>query len=128
MWACSDCKKEFSSLKVAYKIDGERYCKICKENESKEENKGLIKEYKRKCQECGKIWHSNLKNEKHLNTTAGLNALAGLSNIFFGNSASTTAQYTRNVNAQSSEITNLKKCPSCGSTNYSEGIIKFKKR
>ena len=144
MAICFACKNKVSWFNEYSYNDRKSYCKKCwNKNEEKkekqrlmeeeklskrnEEERGFIEEYKRKCQECGKVWHSNIKIEKNLQASAGLNALSGISSLFFGGSAA-TSQYIRNTNAQTSEITNLKKCPNCGSTHYTEQTTKFRKK
>lgn len=82
------------------------------------------REYKRKCNRCGKVWYSSVNKEASLATGGFLNALVSTGTALTDLGASTQA--SRNADAKSSEFDSLRKCPNCGSTNYTEKIISFK--
>lgn len=79
-----------------------------------------VGEYKRTCNECGKVWHSLVDREKFLKTSLFGDAcgMCGSPN---------QAQYSRNYNANESSLAKLNSCPSCGSTNYTQEIVYYDK-
>jgi len=83
-----------------------------------------IKEYKRKCNECGKVWHSLVSDEEKLEALMKWTVRG----MFFelGNRGG-FAQDQRNVQAIKSDLDKLRKCPNCGSANYTENIITYEK-
>ena len=92
-----------------------------------------IKEYKRTCNECGKIWHSLISRESKIqgdlksNKCDSLTAACGMCG---GNWSALGAseQAKRNEHALSDEMTRLRKCPECGSSNYTEEVIIYEKK
>ncbi|MCK9568001.1 hypothetical protein M0R72_03535 [Candidatus Pacearchaeota archaeon] len=92
-----------------------------------EREKRMVEEYERECNKCGKIWHSLKKDEENLIGQQKLNGLIGFSTAFSGNLA-TSAQANRNAQASNDRLKDLKKCPKCGSQNYSEKITRFEKK
>ena len=80
------CKKCFPKRKeILNKINEKKTEQKNKEKfieqevkKEKEKKKRLVYEYERKCNKCGKIWHSLKKEEDSLKTGTKLNALAGL--------------------------------------------------
>jgi DNA-directed RNA polymerase subunit RPC12/RpoP len=83
-----------------------------------------VAEYKRVCNECGKVWHSLADREKEI--TAGLfGDFCGLCGTC---GSPNQAQYSHNFDANNSTLTQLRKCPKCGSGNYLETIIYYEKR
>jgi ribosomal protein S27AE len=139
---CNLCKKKVSWL-TAYNVDDKYFCDDCwkKRNDkienqkAKEESKGIetkkednkIMEYKRKCNQCGKIWHSLVGTEKHIKTQGILQSIVGVGTALTGNLGAST-QSNRNANAGEEWLSKLKKCPNCGSSDYTEEIITFKKK
>lgn len=83
-----------------------------------------VAEYKRVCNECGKVWHSLADREKQLST----NMLCDLCGSFNTCGSPHQAQYNRNIDANVDTISKLKKCPQCGSGNYTETIIYYEKK
>lgn len=79
-----------------------------------------IKEYRRTCRVCGKVWHSLVKRENQIKRDTFLNACQGFN---YCCNPGASLQANRNISANESEISRLRKCPECQSTNYSEEII-----
>ena len=83
-----------------------------------------VKEYKRKCNECGKVWHSLAKREEQIQKNIRDNAC--YQGAFCCNPGA-QLQAKRNWESGENELNKLKKCPECGSQNFSEeAIIYFK--
>lgn len=107
--------------------------KQIKEKEIREKEKNLVIEYKRTCNQCGKVWHVLAEREKYLASEKRWNdcnmcasAFATLSGD--SNYNGTFTQAKRNEHALNEEINKLKQCPNCMSTNYSEEQIKYEKK
>ena len=89
-----------------------------------------ITEYKRKCKECGKVWHSlqsrELQIQQQINsanrasTTAACGMCAG-----HWSALGASEQAKRNLAAAQSELDRLRICPKCGSHNYTETETSF---
>ena len=143
MAKCSVCGNKVSFWSV-YNDDGKDYCKECwkkkeeklekmkiKEEEDRkrkyEEEANQVQEYKRKCNQCGKVWHSSVKREKQLARGSFLDALVGVGTAVTGNLGAST-QSSRNTDAQVDSLDKMRKCPNCGSTDYKEEIISFKRK
>lgn len=86
-----------------------------------------VKEYKRKCNECGKVWHSLASREKEIGGDINLNNCVQGSQACNGNMGAAT-QSKRNVESQKDLLDKLKKCPNCGSRNYTEEVIIYEKK
>jgi hypothetical protein len=84
-----------------------------------------VAEYERVCNVCGKVWHSLVDREKQLKTNALCNVCGSFSTCGTG---AGQAQYTRNIDANIDTINELKKCPQCGSNNYTEKVIYYEKQ
>ncbi|MFH1695383.1 MAG: hypothetical protein ABH850_03025, partial [Candidatus Micrarchaeota archaeon] len=82
--------------------------------------KTQVKEFKRTCNECGKVWHSLAGREKKINDDIKNNACSQCA--FCGNPGA-QLQAKRNVEAGESELERLKKCPDCSSGNYKEEVV-----
>lgn len=80
-------------------------------------------EYKRTCQQCGKVWHSLVEREKQIQAQMKSSGCQMCANTCGDRAA--TAQYERNIHSQQSEVSRLKSCPNCQSRNYVEEIITF---
>jgi hypothetical protein len=79
-----------------------------------------IIEFKRKCNECGKVWHSlKSREEKIAKDLAHSSSMSGSFLTCCGDSA-TVSQYKRNKLAEQDSLEKLKSCPHCGSHNYTE--------
>lgn len=92
-----------------------------------------IKEYKRKCKQCGKVWHVLASREKKLqkdvkrNQCDQITSSCGMCGGRWGALGAST-QSKRNEQALTDEVSRLKKCPKCGSGNYSEDVLIYKKK
>lgn len=99
-----------------------------KEITEKEFNPNIhVKEYKRKCSECGKVWHSLASREKELERDKGTAALNQVSNACTCRSGA-ALQAQRNVGAFRDDLDKLRKCPECGSMNYKEEVLIYEKK
>lgn len=145
MAICSNCKRKFPFWNSC-SIEGIEgvYCEDCydnykneimnkkkkeeeKEKKAIDETKNKIMEYKRKCNQCGKIWHSLVKEEKRAMRGGLLNSLVGMGTAIGGNLGAST-QSSRNADANLESLQNRRRCPNCGSADYTEEIITFKKK
>jgi len=146
MVKCGVCGKKVSFWK-SYGSNNINYCPECykkrneRENREKEEiereeegrrkkleeEKNKIREYKRKCNQCGKVWYSLVSQEKSISTGGFLSSLVGIGTALTGNLGAST-QSSRNSDALMQRIEELKKCPNCGSSDYTEEIIVFDKK
>jgi hypothetical protein len=135
---CPTCNKKLGSFKIGalYKLGDKQFCSMgCKREfvkKDKEQTSKYTKEYKRKCNQCGKVWHSSVSREEEtkesLKTNRFLEIASGFGMLGGNWSALGSATQTqRNKSALQKELTNLKKCPKCGSQNYNEEIIIYKK-
>lgn len=97
--------------------------------------KETISEFKRTCNECGKVWHvlqsreQQLKKDLKSNNCSEITSAIGMcggDNQFQAMSVNTQAK--RNQHALTNEITRLKECPNCQSGNYNEVSIVYSKR
>ena len=125
---CPNCGKELRIFKtgLVYRLGDKRFCSIKCKNEYKNNSKGTIEEYKRKCNECGKVWHSLVSREKEIEKDVKFNACIQVSTACGGNLGAAT-QSKRSVESQQDLLDKLKKCPACGSRNYKEEIITYEK-
>ena len=133
---CAICNKK-CSVWTAYFIDQKYYHEDCwkdmqsklKEEKDKKqfEIEMQVKEFKRKCNRCGKVWHSLVEREKQIRTNSIFSGIVGVTTALTGNINAST-QTHRNMDAQTQWLDSLKKCPNCGSTDYKEEIITFKKK
>ncbi len=118
VWECETCGKEFDTKRE------------CDEHEincnSNKRNKNQIQEYKRTCNQCGKVWHSLVAREKELEGDVKCNACIGAGTAF--GDMGTASQSIRNAQAQKTSLYSLRLCPQCGSQNYKEEIISYDKK
>lgn len=84
-----------------------------------------IGEYKRTCNECGRVWHSLVEREGQISKKMKSNACLMCGNTCSG---SEFGQHSRNFDANENSLTLLKKCPQCGSGNYTETVIYYEKK
>lgn len=132
---CPNCGKELSKFKtgIAYKKGGKRFCSIkCKKDYTNKEEK-IIKEYQRKCKECGKVWHVLASREEKLQKDLKSNRcdqMTSACGMCGGNwmALQSSTQAKRNEHALTDEVTRLKKCPNCGSGNYEEKEVTYEKK
>tara|TARA_Y100000310_G_C20577264_1_gene761070 strand:- start:175 stop:477 length:303 start_codon:yes stop_codon:yes gene_type:complete len=85
-----------------------------------------VKEYKRKCNECNKIWHSLASREKEIKDDIKCSGCIGATTAC--GSPTTSAQSIRTGTAQQDILDKLRKCPKCGSRNYVEKTIIYEKK
>ncbi len=118
---CEDCAKNRKidnvSVRKMEKLSKDAIC-------SKEK---VVKEYKRKCKECGKVWHSLVSREKQLEGGVKCDACVQGATAINGNLGAAT-QSKRNVDAGQSSLDSLRRCPNCGSQNYKEEVITYEKK
>ena len=96
-------------------------------SEQEFDSKKHIKEYKRKCNQCNKLWHSLVSREKEIEDGKKIAAWNQVSNSCACKSGS-ALQAQRNVGAYQDSLDKLHKCPECGSQNYTEEIIIYEKK
>jgi len=84
-----------------------------------------VKEYKRTCRECGKVWHSLVEREKKIEKEISRGSLQQAG--FACCNPAAAAQSQRTVAAHENTLQQLRRCPNCGSQNYSEEIIIYEK-
>lgn len=84
-----------------------------------------VKEYKRKCKECGKVWHSLSSREKEIEKNIKTNAFTQCA---FCGIPGAQLQAKRNVESGQSSLDRLRSCPNCGSRNYEEKELIYKKK
>jgi hypothetical protein len=79
-----------------------------------------VKEYRRECRQCGQVWHSLMKREAELARKESDSKTDVCCNCCDPNAQ---LQAKRNRDATQSELTRLKMCPKCQSSNYKETIV-----
>jgi len=84
-----------------------------------------VAEYKRVCNECNKVWHSLVERETKLSPHACCCSQDSRESPFL---AGVTDQTRRNMQAKKDTLEELRKCPICGSNNYTETIIYYEKK
>lgn len=89
--------------------------------------KTQVKEFKRTCNQCGKIWHSLASREEQIKNDASCNNCVQGTTACSGNLGAAT-QAKRNVESNQDLLDKLKKCPDCGSVNYKEEILIYDKK
>jgi len=86
-----------------------------------------VKEFKRKCNECKKVWHVLTEREdkvrEQIQNNESKRKLA-----FCSCRSGSVMQAKRNIEANESELDRLQKCPECGSTNYYEEVSIYEKK
>jgi hypothetical protein len=85
-----------------------------------------VAEYKRVCNGCNKVWHSLVERETKLDTSKA----NCCNDQDMANECSfiTNAQARRNIQSREDSLSELRKCPVCGSNNYTETIEYYNKR
>ena len=86
-----------------------------------------LKEYKRKCNQCGKVWHSLESREKQIESGKKVAALGQMSNACSCNSGA-ALQAQRNVGAYEDSLDKLRKCPECSSSDYNQEVLIYEKK
>lgn len=86
-------------------------------------------EYRRRCNACGKVWHSLVAREEQIIQMQKSTSLMAVGSAMQGcgscgtMGSGTSAQLQRNLDGQSSELHRLRSCPQCGSSDYNERIV-----
>ena len=87
--------------------------------------KAQVREYKRKCNQCKKVWHSLEDREKRIQKNVSFNnCQQGLTCC----NPNASLQAKRNVEAGQSDMDKLRSCPKCGSSDYKEEVISYDKK
>ena len=96
-------------------------------SEKEYDEKKHVQEYKRKCKECGKTWHSLVTREKQIEKDIKSGAcVQGMTAC--GGYLATASQSKKSVESQQDLLDKLKKCPECGSANYTEEVLIYEKK
>ncbi len=89
-----------------------------------------VKEYKRKCNQCEKVWHSLANREKELKSQIRSSGCSeSLSACTCSHPGIIAANQSRHTRQTTEEILNkLSLCPECGSQDYSEEVLVYEKK
>jgi len=143
MVKCEMCQKEMSLFASRQRLSNNKLAcfkcavdwkksSLAKQKSEKERNephydpKTQVKEFKRTCKQCGKVWHVLESREKHVQSDIlvnNLNVVSNCCNPFGGQ-----LQAKRNVEANQTELDKLRKCPDCQSANYAEEVLIYDKK
>jgi len=130
---CATCGKKLGFFKYQPIWTKKSFCSLKCLREDKRKNpkeerkmrsKGMIKEIKCECNQCGKVWHYLEEDEKKLRSQATNNALLGCSfccnpiGALFSN---------KSIDLQR-ELDKMKKCPSCNSADITKTMIYHEKK
>ena len=85
-----------------------------------------VKEYKRKCNGCKKVWHSLASRESEINKNIKFNSGQQACHACSNHGAALQAK--RNAESNQELLDKLLKCPKCGSANYTENVNIFEKK
>jgi len=126
---CSNCGSTKSATFWDHD-DGTVLCNKCEvdnvKNQKREfDPKTQVREFKRTCLQCKKVWHVLEERENKVQKNVRDN------NCYQGTfccNPGAQLQAKRNVEAGESELDKLKKCPECGSANYKEEVITYDKK
>ena len=80
----------------------------------------MAKEYRRTCNACGKMWHSLVSREQQIERDEKANNCQVCAQCC---NPSAQLQAKRNVEANQSELSRLRACPECKSSNYNEEVV-----
>ncbi len=100
------------------------------------DTKEYVQEYKRTCNQCGKVWHSLPTREQNIKKQIESNkqqqclstAIPICCNTSEGPYIQTYNQEKQMEHGFHSELDRLKSCPKCGSKDYKEKLIRYEKR
>ena len=100
-----------------------------------------VKEFRRTCTACGKVWHSLASRERELacgqcqgicgqcnSSCAMCGNLGKKGQATYWSAAGAGAQEKRNTDAVETELKRLKTCPACGSSKYREELLLHDRR
>ena len=135
---CVQCGKQVGFFSAKSDFSGNSFCSNeCKnrfQDKKKQEkqkdvdmkSKGMIKEVKCKCNQCGNVWHYLEEDEKKLKEQSNANRLVGCGTCAccspFG------VLFTNKANDLQREADKIKKCPKCNSTDVTKTQIYHAKR
>jgi hypothetical protein len=129
---CTQCGKQVSMFSAKSDFSGNSFCSDeCKikftekKNKEKEmKSKGMIKEIKCKCNQCGNVWHYLEEDEKKLKSQSISNAMIGCGMCCnpFG------ALFSNKSIDLQREMDKMKKCPKCNSTDVTRTPTYHEKR
>jgi hypothetical protein len=95
-----------------------------RKNDKKMKSKGMIKEFKCGCNQCGKIWYYLESEEKRISVQAGSNGILGCTmccspiGLWFSNKA---------IDLQK-DLEKMKRCPNCNSTDIIKAAVYHEKK
>lgn len=135
MTTCSQCGKKINFFRRRSNFSGHQFCddncKLLFKESKKQENelraKGMIKEIKCKCNQCGNIWHYLEEDEKKLKNQAAGNALMGCGMLGMCCSPFGAIFSNKSLDLQR-ELDKMKKCPKCNSTDIERTPIYHEQR
>jgi len=135
MVICKSCSKKLNAFNTPPLIHNlsadDRYCKDCFKKRKKEnknlKTKGVIKEIKCKCNQCGVVWHYLEEDEKRLKSQSVSNALMGCG-MFAGCCSPFGGLFSNKSIDLQREIGKMKKCPKCNSTDVKKTTIYHEKK
>jgi len=84
-------------------------------------------QYIRTCKSCGQVWYSLVSRENKLTSKKTSYKVEVCWRTCDVLDCGGRGKAQRNRDAVDSELTNLRRCPKCGSSNYNQEIEKFKK-
>ena len=133
---CAQCGKEVGYFGSKSDFSGNYFCsdecknkfqdksKQEKQKDSEMKSKGMIKEIKCKCNQCGNVWHYLEEDEKKLKSQSRSNAMMGCGMCCspFG------ALFSNKSLDLQREIDKMKKCPKCSSSDVAKTQIYHAKR
>lgn len=133
---CAECGKRVGFFDSQLSISSQNYfcsdeCRSKfreKKNIEKEmQKKGMTKEIRCKCNQCGKIWHYSESREEEIKKNISSNVdFAPAAFLIYG--AGVAAQTNRNADAQKDLLDKLKKCPECSSSDMTKKDIYYEKK
>jgi hypothetical protein len=90
------------------------------------DDKKFVQEYRRTCQDCGKVWHSLEGREKQIQRES---TCCYCSMCYPRVSKDwDVSQDSRTRDERENELVRLRTCPSCNSTNYQEEILTYERK
>lgn len=125
-----EIKEVLRRNKEKVKLESQKKKEVEREGKAKE--KKMVAEFKRTCNQCGKVWHVLASRENYLereDTCNSCNQCSSALGTMGGNYVSwgTWTQTKRNEHAIKAEKTKLKQCPDCHSSDYSQMTIEYEK-
>ncbi len=81
---------------------------------------GMVAEYKRTCNQCGKVWHSLVERETKIDPKMNCCDQDNLGMCGTCGTNGAQAQYRRNLQSREDTLAQLRRCPECQSTDFKE--------